>query len=381
MVDANGKEIPWVDKDGRVVKTYEDRLRPAPGQKFIGERTNWHTLIPDLGERIQKGEYKLPLYADLPGLPDVERRRIWGLMVGNEGKTPVAIIRTYTEAGYDSSRDMLQSYMGMGEGMMIVGMTGRDIREVGKERVAMRPAKIGGQGLRVASYAGGIVPDWDLKTTLDGLYAAGDGLFAGNYHHHAAATGRYAGRKAAEYAMKAAAPVVARKQVEAEKARVYAPIKRSRGMDWKEMNAGTAQIMQNYCGDLRAENLLNIGLLWLKDVEENFVPNLYAPNPHVLGRTIDVMDILTVCQIIMHASLARKASSQFLDFHRIDYPEVDPPAWRKFITLRLEDGDVKTGELPIDYGFPLSKNYEAHNKDYQGWYDKQGKYLTGQAKK
>jgi len=310
-------------------------------------------------------------------LPDVERRRIWGFMVGSEGKTQIAIIRTYEEAGYDSSRDMLQSYTGMGEVMMAEGVP----RIIGEDKVAIMPAMLGGRGLRTASYAGGIVTDWDLKTTLDGLYAAGDALFAGNYAHHAATTGRYAGRKAADYAKKAGAPVVARKQVEAEKARIYAPIKRSSGMDWKEMNVGTGQIMQNYCGDYRTENVLNIGLTWLKDVEENEMPKLYAPNPHVLGRTIDVMDILTNCQIIMHASLARKASSQYLNFNRIDYPEMDPPEWHKFITLWLENGDVKTGELPIDYGFPLSKNYEAHNKDYQGWYDKEGKYLTGQAKK
>jgi len=373
IVDADGKEVPYVDRDGNILKTYEERLQPAPGQKFIGEgRTRAYKyqtpqLLPDLAERIQKGEYKLPLYADLPSLPDVERRRIWGLMVGNEGKTSIPIIKTYEEAGFDSSRDLLQGYMGMGSGGGAIGDS--------------RGIYPGGRTFGEGGDAGGIVTDWDMKSTLDGLYAAGDALFAGNYHHHAAITGRYAGRKAAAYAIKTAEPVVVREQVEAEKTRVYAPIKRRSGMDWKEMNAGTAQIMQNYCGNNRTENLLNIGLLWLKDLEENEIPNLFAPNPHVLGRTIDVMDILTVCQIIMHASLARKASSRYLGFNRIDYPELDPPEWHKWITLWLENKNVKTGELPIDYGFPLSENYEAHNKDYQGWYDKEGMYLTGQGRK
>ena len=35
MVDANGKEIPWVDRDGRVLKTVSERYRPAPGQKLF----------------------------------------------------------------------------------------------------------------------------------------------------------------------------------------------------------------------------------------------------------------------------------------------------------------------------------------------------------
>jgi hypothetical protein len=54
----------------------------------------------------------------------------------------------------------------------------------------------------------------------------------------------------------------------------------------------------------------------------------------------------------------------------LDYPEVDPPEWLKCIALRLEDSKVKSELMPIDFWGPLAKNYEAHNKDYQGWYTK-----------
>jgi thioredoxin reductase len=73
--------------------------------------------------------------------------------------------------------------------------------------------------------AGGLVVDWDLRTNLEGLFAAGDALFAANYHCHAAATGRYAGRKAAKHALKADTPMIPQSQLEKEKARVYAPLK------------------------------------------------------------------------------------------------------------------------------------------------------------
>jgi hypothetical protein len=36
------------------------------------------SLIPNLPERITKGEFVLPLYADLPGMPELERRAIFG---------------------------------------------------------------------------------------------------------------------------------------------------------------------------------------------------------------------------------------------------------------------------------------------------------------
>jgi succinate dehydrogenase/fumarate reductase flavoprotein subunit len=42
------------------------------------------------------------------------------------------------------------------------------------------------------------------------------------------------GRKAADYALKAGEPVINRKQVEEEKVRVYAPVKRKDGIGWKE---------------------------------------------------------------------------------------------------------------------------------------------------
>lgn len=355
IVDASGKEVPWVDRDGKILTTVSERCRPAPGQKFLGERSTAYEyrrpqLTPELHERIKKGEFRLPLYADLPGMPEMERRVIFGMMVGEEGKTKIPIVQTYKEAGFDPDKDMLQSYVMLG----------------GYHHVEFPTAqqRVFGEG----GSAGGLLVDWNLKTTMEGLYAAGDQVFAGNYHHHAAATGRYAGKKAAEYAKTAAELVIDRGQVEAEKARVYGPVKRKDGINWKEFNVGTCRVMQNYCGDPKSGELLQIGLLWLDDIEQNIAPTLYASDPHKLGRTLDVLDILTASQIITHACLARRASCQFLDFNRLDCPEVDPPEWHKWITLKQEKDEVKVGELAIDFWGDLAANYGAHNKDYQGWY-------------
>lgn len=111
-----------------------------------------------------------------------------------------------------------------------------------------------------------------------------------------------------------------------------------------------------------------MGLEWLRDIEENWVPKLFAVDPHKLLRSMEDLSILTVAQSILHASLARQTSSRFLDFHRIDHPELDPPEWNKFITIRLENGNVKAGDLPLDYAGPMKESYEANNKDYMGVY-------------
>jgi len=357
MVDANGKEIPWVDRDGRVLSTVSQRNRPAPGQKFflmgggtggsptmaVGQPARGTalyqymppTLIPDLAQRIMKGEFVLPLYADLPSMPEHARRVIFGLMVGQEGKTNIAIYANYTQAGFDPDKDMLQSYASFFGG---------------------GPSKC----RQVFFVSGGLVIDWDLKTNLEGLYAAGQQMFAAEDHCNAATSGKYAGRKAADYALKAGEPVIDRKQVEGEKARVYAPIKRKNGIEWKELNAGICRVMQDYCTEPFNEQYLNLGLKWFEELKEGEAPTIYARNPHELMRSLESLNLITTGEMIMHACLARKASSSYLHFIRSDYPEVDPPEWHKWITTRLENGDVKIGELPIDYWGSFEKNYGAH---------------------
>jgi succinate dehydrogenase/fumarate reductase flavoprotein subunit len=360
VVDANGKEVPWVDVNGKILKTVEERYRPATGQKFIGERSrhplySGPTLVNDLYERIKKGEYVLPLYGDLTSMPWYERKAIWGIMVGEEGRTKVPIHLNYEAAGFDASKHLLQSYT------MLGGETYSSQDPMFWQSCFRRDA--GGD-------CGAMVVDWDLKTNLDGLYAAGDTLFAGNYYYHACVTGRYAGRKAAEYASRERVPIVDREQVKRERARVYRPTVRRPGkdwIDWKELRAACARAMQNYCGGLTNEGLLKTGLAWLEDLEKNACPETYASNPHILLRVLETYNTLTCDQVIVHASLTRRASSDVLGHHRMDFPENDPPEWHKFITLKQAEGEVKTGELPIAFWGNLGDNYEAHNQDYRGY--------------
>jgi hypothetical protein len=367
MVDANGKEIPWIDRDGRVLKTVSERYRPAPGQKFFlmgggvweGEmrgRTSddpivykyrGPSMIPDLAERIRKGEIVPPLYADLPSMPEHERRAIWGLMVGNEGKTRFAVYGNYGRAGFDPDKDQLQA-QATSIGSTMRGSGPPVWLEVG------------------FCSGGGLVIDWDLRSTLEGLYVAGQPMLGGAEHSTAATTGRYAGRTAAEYARATAEPVIDRNQVEAEKSRVYAPIKKEKGVPWKELHAGIARVMQDYCGASRHESILNIGLRYLKEIRESEASNVYARNPHELNRVLDCFDRLTCGEMTIHASLARKASSRLLNFNRLDYPEIDPDEWHKFVTIQLEGEEVKVGELPINYWLlppnapTYEENYERH---------------------
>jgi succinate dehydrogenase/fumarate reductase flavoprotein subunit len=222
---------------------------------------------------------------------------------------------------------------------------------------------------REAGYGGGVLVDWNLKTTLDGLYAAGGQMFAPEDHSYCAATGRYAGRKAVAFAREVGEPKISRDQVMKEKDRVYAPIRRSSGIEWKELHAGIARVMQYYVSEFKTDNLLTMGLNALNKIEAESVPQLYALDPHKLMRSLEDLSLLNYAQIIVQASLARKASSMPLQFSRIDYPAMDPAEWAKFITIKLENDKVKIGSLPMTFWGNMKQQYEAYNKDYTGVYN------------
>ena len=353
IIDSTGKEIPWLDRDGKMLKTVSERYHPAPGQKLFlthgGLKPSYKYVPPKLmtvesggavppsaKDEKDKFDAVLPLWADLSSMPEMERKVIWGMMISQEGRTLIPIYRTYTQAGFDPDKDMLQVYAG---GWFGVGSP-----------LWRSPSKIG------------LVIDWDLLTSLEGLYAAGQQVFAAGDHAYAAATGQYAGRKAAVYALGVQNVEVNRRQIEMEKARVSAPLMRQSGMDWKEFNAGVCRVMQDYCGEIKNEDLLRLGLRWYNELEAGEVASACARNPHELLRLLEVFNIMTVNRVILEACRARKASNSFLGFKRADYPQVDPQEWQRWITLRREEDKVVLGKLPLDYYGDVEKNYQEHNE-------------------
>ena len=128
-------------------------------------------------------------------------------MVGNEGKTRIPVYDMLTKAGFDPDLDMLQAPVmnpdAYGHANFWAGVPVPQWRQWG---------------------GGGLLVDWDLATSLHGLYAAGGAVYGAGAHSSAAASGRYAGSRAAAMDARAPAPTMDRAQVDREKARVYAPV-------------------------------------------------------------------------------------------------------------------------------------------------------------
>lgn len=318
MRDAAGKEIPWQDRDGNILKTVEERCHSAKGQdSFIPMgRSEYKTQGPyfkyDLEERIRKNEFKQPFYADLSSMPDYERNVIFGLMVSNEAKTYIPVFDQLSKSGFDPEKDMLQAVVlppeaagdiWDGFGAYYPGANAVNVREV-----------------RGRNY-GGIMVDWNMKSSLDGLYAAGNNAFGIEGASSAAATGRYCGRNVAKAAATATLYSVDEEQIKKIKKSVYRNVDGNGRYGWKEIQIGLCRIMQDYCGKYKNADILKTGLWFLDTVKNNEMNNLRIENPHDLERSLEAEFRLRSGQIIMESSLARDSTCPTIEFWRTDCEE------------------------------------------------------------
>ena len=127
--------------------------------------------------------------------------------------------------------------------------------------------------------------------------------------------------------------------------------------------------MQNYCGEIKRDELLLSGVELLERYEKEIVPNAYAANPHELVRLLEVFDILTVSQIILQSCLARHQSCEKLEFYRSDD---DGKEMAPFVVIRSDGEKVTAREVPLDYAGKIKENYEKHNQDYIAEQEKGG---------
>jgi len=173
------------------------------------------------------------------------------------------------------------------------------------------------------------------ETSVKGLYAAGDENVGGI---SAAATfGWIAGENAAKYAKKAKAPDT--KTVEAkieEKKRWLDEIRgRAVGPDWKEANIALQQVMSDYTGSIRSETLLEAGLNHLRRIKEKACTTIRAKNQHELMRSLEVLNLLDLGELVFVAARERKESR---GLHiRADYPFTNPLMDNKLVVVKRVD--------------------------------------------
>ena len=334
--DASYENVPLVDANNKVL--------PAPTQGWADGGTMFSPnakVIADLRDGIRRGEYELPFYADFAAMKPEEAHATWDLMLTEESTTKI-MVRTMEQNGFDKHRDQVLNYT----------------------FIEVQPS----EQYRDPAGGGGIMTDWDLMTNVGGLFAAGMSTFSPGDHSYAAATGRYAGRKAVAWAERMGAGAVSREQIEKEKERVLAPTTRSGGIEWKELHNGLSRVMQYFAGEFKNERMFDMALEEIGRIEEFAVPQLYALDPHKLMRSLEDLSIIEYAKIILNAMKERRLSSPKLRIERQDYPQNDPEEEKTYLALHQEEGSICFERIPIRYWGNMKEQYEAHNPDYAGVY-------------
>ncbi|MBR2832590.1 MAG: FAD-binding protein [Oscillospiraceae bacterium] len=326
LVDANNKRLP------APIQGWEDG-----GAMFSPQAR----IIAQIREGVKHGEYKLPFYGDFAAMKPEEAHATWDLMLNEESTTKV-MVKTMTEGGFDKYSDQIMNYT----------------------LIEMQPS----QQYRDAGSGGGIMTDWDLMTNVEGLFAAGMSTYSPGDHSYAAATGRYAGRKAAAYAKRVEQGEISREEIDREKKRVLAPTKRCGGIEWKELNVGVNRVMQYFASEFKNEEMLNLALEEIARIEENAVPQLFALDPHKLMRSLECLSIIEYAKIALNAMKERRLSSPKLRIERQDYPDADPEELKNYLALHLENDEIVFERIPIRFWGNMKEQYEAHNQDYTGVY-------------
>jgi len=334
--DASYENVQLVDANNQPL--------PAPTQGWVDGGamfSNQANVIQELREGIKSGKYQLPFFGDFAGMKPEESNATWNMMLREESTTR-AMVDTMNADGFDTTRDQVLNYT----------------------FIEFQP----NQQYREAARGGGVITDWNLQSTVEGLYAAGTSLFSPGDHSFAASTGRYAGRKAAAYAKTVDSVELCREQIDKEKERILAPTKRTGGIEWKELHNGLARVMQYFVSEFKNETMLNMALEEIERIEELAVPKLYALDPHKLMRCLEDLNMIEHAKIIIQAIKERKFSNAELGLDRIDYPENDAEEASKYLVVKLTEDGIKFERIPVRYWGNMKEQYEAHNPDYAGVY-------------
>jgi succinate dehydrogenase/fumarate reductase flavoprotein subunit len=202
-------------------------------------------------------------------------------------------------------------------------------------------------GLCSGHSASGVWVDEHAATTVRGLYAAGDlACVPHNYMLGAFVYGKLAGESAARLCAARELADVDQAQVEAERARVWAPLTRTDGLPPAQVEYKLRRMVNDYLQPPKVTRKMEIGLARFESIRHD-LDRLQANSPHELMRAMEVHFIRDCAEMAARASLYRKESRWGLYHHRVDYPERNDEEWFVHVQLQKIDGQMACFKRPI----------------------------------
>ena len=205
-------------------------------------------------------------------------------------------------------------------------------------------------------FCGGIKVNEDTETILPGLYAAGEcsaGDMGGNRLSGNAVTmivvqGAIAGKKAAEYALKAKEPEVDIKQVKELRDKVFQPLERKDGASAMKIKRRIQKMAWENIGVVRQGTWLEEALKEIEEMKKELPMICVRNKSRIFNKewvdALQAQNMLELVEIIARSALMR-TESRGVHFRK-DYPNTDNNKWLKNIIAKQVNGKAQLRTEP-----------------------------------
>lgn len=260
----------------------------------------------------------------------------------------------------EQDESLLKAYLNMAPSQTIKWIeSGKNPSQQNVEIEGTEPYIVGGHT------ASGYWVDTNRKTTIDGLYAAGDvaGGCPQKYVTGALAEGEIAALSVVEYIKDKNVATIDDKVVNNHIDEVENFLKDKHcKFTTEQLEEAMQTVMDSYAGGIKTnyrfnEKQLEIADYKIKQLME-LSKDLYAEDFQELMYIYELRERLTVCRSVIAHLKARKETRWHSFAENLDYPEKNNEHWNKYVNSILEDGEIKiiTREL-VEEG----TNYEHFN--------------------
>lgn len=204
-------------------------------------------------------------------------------------------------------------------------------------------------GLCSGHSASGVWVDENARTTVPGLYAAGDlACVPHNYMIGAFVYGDLAGAHAASTLDAVAAPTeLPADQLAQAHELIYRPLRHPEGPPQPQVEYKLRRFVNDYVAPPKTAAKLSIAVETFERMRGE-VEGIGAQTPHELMRAAEVSFIRDCAEMASRSSLTRTESRWGLYHDRADVPERDDVEWRYHLNLRKNaDGEMEFLKRPV----------------------------------
>ena len=243
----------------------------------------------------------------------------------------------------EQDESLLKAYLNMAPSQTIKWIeSGKNPSQRNVEIEGTEPYIVGGHT------ASGYWVDTNRKTTIDGLYAAGDvaGGCPQKYVTGALAEGEIAALSVVEYIKDKNVATIDDKVVNSHIDEVENFLKDKHcKFTTEQLEEAMQTVMDSYAGGIKTnyrfnEKQLEIADYKIKQLME-LSKDLYAEDFQELMYIYELRERLTVCRSVIAHLKARKETRWHSFAENLDYPEKDNEHWNKYVNSILEDGEIK----------------------------------------